>query len=83
MSAAELFTDERAVRGTSAPVMGMVLFVAGEAMLFAAFFRSDTLLPVYAASTVSKPLPSVSKLTGPAEGAVQRHHTERPPGCPA
>ena len=38
MSAAELFTDERAVRGTSSPVMGMVLFVAGEAMFFAALF---------------------------------------------
>src|SRR5207237_6914448 len=40
MSAAELFTDERAVRGTSAPVMGMVLFVAGEAMFFAALFAA-------------------------------------------
>jgi len=38
VSATELFTDERAVRGTSSPVMGMVLFVAGEAMFFAAFF---------------------------------------------
>jgi cytochrome c oxidase subunit III len=38
MSATELFTDERAVRGTSSPVMGMVLFVAGEAMFFAALF---------------------------------------------
>ena len=27
MSTTELFTDERAVRGTSSPVMGMVLFV--------------------------------------------------------
>lgn len=38
MSASELFTDERAVRGTSSPVMGMVLFVAGEAMFFSALF---------------------------------------------
>ena len=38
MSTTELLTDERAVRGTSSPVMGMVLFVAGEAMFFAAFF---------------------------------------------
>jgi heme/copper-type cytochrome/quinol oxidase subunit 3 len=38
VSATELFTDERAVRGTSSPVMGMVLFVAGEAMFFAALF---------------------------------------------
>ena len=38
MSATDLFTDERAVRGTSSPVMGMVLFVAGEAMFFATLF---------------------------------------------
>jgi cytochrome c oxidase subunit 3 len=38
VSATELFTDERAVRGTSSPVMGMVLFVAGEAMFFATLF---------------------------------------------
>jgi cytochrome c oxidase subunit III len=40
VSAGELFTDERAVRGTSSPVMGMVLFVAGEAMFFAALFAA-------------------------------------------
>jgi heme/copper-type cytochrome/quinol oxidase subunit 3 len=40
MSASELFTDERAVRGTSSPVVGMVLFVAGEAMFFAALFAA-------------------------------------------
>jgi cytochrome c oxidase subunit 3 len=40
MSATELFTDERAVRGTSSSVMGMVLFVAGEAMFFAALFAA-------------------------------------------
>jgi cytochrome c oxidase subunit III len=50
MSATELFTDERAVRGTSSPVMGMVLFVAGEAMFFAAFFG------VYFAVRTSAPL---------------------------
>jgi cytochrome c oxidase subunit 3 len=38
VSTTELFTDERAVRGTSSPVMGMVLFVAGEAMFFATLF---------------------------------------------
>ncbi len=31
---------EREVAGTSSPVMGMVLFVAGEAMFFAAFFAA-------------------------------------------
>jgi cytochrome c oxidase subunit 3 len=40
VSATELFTDERAVRGTSSPVMGMVLFVAGESMFFAALFAA-------------------------------------------
>ncbi len=40
MSATELFTDEQAVRGTSSPVMGMVLFVAGKAMFFAALFAA-------------------------------------------
>jgi heme/copper-type cytochrome/quinol oxidase subunit 3 len=38
VSATDVFTDERAVRGTSSPVMGMVLFVAGEAMFFATLF---------------------------------------------
>ena len=32
MSAVELTRDERAVRQTSGPVLGMVLFVASEAM---------------------------------------------------
>src|SRR5438093_12025883 len=40
MSATELFTDERAIRGTSSPVMGMVLFVSGESMFFAALFAA-------------------------------------------
>jgi cytochrome c oxidase subunit 3 len=38
MSAVELTTDERAVRRTSGPVLGMVVFVASEAMFFATFF---------------------------------------------
>src|ERR671931_2619586 len=38
MSVAEAAVDERAVRGTSGPILGMVLFVASEAMFFAAFF---------------------------------------------
>ena len=38
MSVAETTLDERAVRGTSGPILGMVLFVASEAMFFAAFF---------------------------------------------
>ena len=37
MSAAEV-TDERVARGTSGPILGMVLFVASEAMFFATFF---------------------------------------------
>ncbi len=38
MTAVELGPDERAVRETSGPVLGMVLFVASEAMFFATFF---------------------------------------------
>jgi cytochrome c oxidase subunit III len=38
MSASETFLDERAARGTSSPILGMVLFVASEAMFFAALF---------------------------------------------
>jgi cytochrome c oxidase subunit 3 len=38
MSAVELTRDERAVRRTSGPVLGMVVFVASEAMFFATFF---------------------------------------------
>src|SRR5216117_2607122 len=37
MSTAEV-TDERVARATSGPLLGMVLFVASEAMFFAAFF---------------------------------------------
>jgi cytochrome c oxidase subunit 3 len=49
MSTAEIAADERAVRGTSSPVLGMVLFVASEAMFFAAFFA------IYAMSYSSRP----------------------------
>ena len=38
MSVADLVSDERAVRGTSSPILGMILFVASEAMFFAALF---------------------------------------------
>ena len=38
MSTVELTRDERAVRQTSGPVLGMVIFVASEAMFFATFF---------------------------------------------
>jgi cytochrome c oxidase subunit III len=38
VSTVDVQADERAVRGTSSPVLGMVLFVASEAMFFAAFF---------------------------------------------
>ena len=38
MTAVDLSPDERAVRETSGPVLGMVLFVASEAMFFATFF---------------------------------------------
>jgi cytochrome c oxidase subunit III len=38
MTAVDLGHDQRAVRQTSGPVLGMVLFVASEAMFFATFF---------------------------------------------
>ena len=38
MRTIDLTRDERAVRQTSGPVLGMVLFVASEAMFFATFF---------------------------------------------
>ena len=38
MSVAETFIDERKARGTGSPILGMVLFVASEAMFFAALF---------------------------------------------
>ena len=68
MSATELFTDERAVRGTSSPVMGMVLFVAGEGMffsaLFGAYFAVRTSAPVWPPKSIGVPeLPIPSALT--------------------
>jgi cytochrome c oxidase subunit 3 len=66
VSATELFVDERAVRGTSSPVMGMVLFVAGEAMFFAAlfgiYFSIRTSAPVWPPKGIEVPelgVPSV------------------------
>ena len=38
MTTVELTRDERVVRQTSGPVLGMVVFVASEAMFFATFF---------------------------------------------
>ena len=38
MSVSETLYDERAVRVTSGPILGMVLFVASEAMFFSALF---------------------------------------------
>jgi cytochrome c oxidase subunit 3 len=53
VSAADLAADERAVRGSSSPVLGMVLFVASEAMFFAAFFAIFAM--TYASSKVWPP----------------------------
>jgi cytochrome c oxidase subunit 3 len=69
VSATDLFTDERAVRGTSSPVMGMVLFVAGESMFFAALFgayfsirTSASVWPPRSIGIPELPLPSVLTL---------------------
>ncbi len=62
MSTAELASDERAVRGTSSPVLGMVLFVASEAMFFAAFFA------IYAMSYSSQPSWPPKDVTVPGTG---------------
>ena len=53
MSLAQLTTDERSVRGTSSPVLGMILFVASEAMCFAALFGAY--FTIYAAQVVWPP----------------------------
>jgi len=68
VSATELFTDERAVRGTSSPVMGMVLFVAGEAMFFATlfgiYFSVRSSAPVWPPKSIGIPeLPVPTALT--------------------
>jgi cytochrome c oxidase subunit III len=62
MSTAEMASDERAVRGTSGPVLGMVLFVASEAMFFAAFFA------IYAMSYSSQPAWPPKDITVPSIG---------------
>jgi len=54
MSVSETFLDERAVRGTSSPILGMVLFVASEAMFFAALFAAY--FTIYAKAPVWPPL---------------------------
>ncbi len=66
MSTAELLTDERAVRGTSGPVMGMVLFVAGESMFFAALFAAyfsvraaAAVWPPVSVGTPELPIPAI------------------------
>ncbi len=66
MSTTELITDERAVRGTSAAVTGMVLFVAGESMFFAALFAayfavrsSATVWPPLRIGTPELPIPTL------------------------
>jgi cytochrome c oxidase subunit 3 len=53
MSLAETIGDQRAVRGTSSPVLGMVLFVASEAMFFAALFGAY--FTIYAGATTWPP----------------------------
>jgi len=62
MSTAEMAGDERVVRGTSSPVLGMVLFVASEAMFFAAFFA------IYAMSYSSQPSWPPKGVTVPSIG---------------
>jgi cytochrome c oxidase subunit 3 len=54
MSVAETFLDERRARGTASPVMGMVLFVASEAMFFAALFGAY--FTIYGQAKVWPPL---------------------------
>ena len=54
MTAVDLSPDERAVRETSGPVLGMVLFVASEAMFFATFFGAY--FTIYSVNTTWPPL---------------------------
>ena len=54
MSVSDTFVDERAVRGTSGPILGMVLFVASEAMFFAALFAAY--FTIYVKTPVWPPL---------------------------
>jgi Heme/copper-type cytochrome/quinol oxidase, subunit 3 len=50
----EIALDQRAVKGSSSSVLGMTLFVASEAMFFAAFFGAY--FTIYAAALVWPPL---------------------------
>jgi cytochrome c oxidase subunit 3 len=54
MTAVDLSPDERAVRETSGPVLGMVLFVASEAMFFATFFGAY--FTIYSVNTTWPPV---------------------------
>lgn len=69
MSTTHLSGSDRIIRGVSGPVMGMVLFVAGEAMFFAAFFAAyfslKAIAPKWPPAGITPPdvgLPSI--LTG-------------------
>ena len=50
---ASIAVDQRAVRGTSSSVLGMTLFIASEAMFFAAFFGAY--FTIFAATAVWPP----------------------------
>jgi cytochrome c oxidase subunit III len=52
--ASEFAIDQRAAKGSSSSVLGMTLFVASEAMFFAAFFGAY--FTIYAATAVWPPL---------------------------
>jgi heme/copper-type cytochrome/quinol oxidase subunit 3 len=54
VSVAETFVDEGKARGTGGPILGMVLFVASEAMFFAALFGAY--FTIYAQAPVWPPL---------------------------
>lgn len=62
MSVSETFYDERAARGTSAPLLGMVLFVASESMFFAALFGAyfgiEAKTPTWPPASV--PIPAIT-----------------------
>ena len=53
-SISDISIDQRASKGTSSPVLGMILFVASEAMFFAAFFGAY--FTIYAATPVWPPI---------------------------
>jgi cytochrome c oxidase subunit III len=54
VSLPEIVLDQRAVKGSSSSVLGMTLFVASEAMFFAAFFGAY--FTIYAAAPTWPPL---------------------------